>query len=119
MFTVNSKSAYQSPYSSSCASVASSARKLRAKAQLANIGTSLALLGVAVPIYTMLRTKKHDREMKAKMEAIKNKQNNNTQQSTQSKQTNKQLGNMVNSRGSLNQQFPSLKKFRTKVEVTK
>lgn len=94
--------------------------KLREKAQMANLGTSLALLGVVVPLYTMFRTKKHDAAEKAKLLASKQ---NNTQSDTQSNISNKTSGTTLNStrnihsRGLNQQTFPTLKQFRTKVEV--
>lgn len=94
--------------------------RLRQKCQMANLGTSLAILGVIVPIYTRLRTKQHDAREKAKLLA----QNNltNTKLSTPSTDTQKNTTstgqNGVVSRGS-NQQFQVLKNFKTKVEVAR
>lgn len=93
------------------------AAKLRTKCQMANLGTSLAILGVIVPIYTRLRTKQHDAKEKAKLAAMQKNVNNiytvNTQSTIRTNPTNG-----IVSRG-LNQQFPTLKKFKTKVEVAK
>lgn len=89
------------------------ATKLRAKCQMANLGTSLALLGVVVPIYTRLRTKKHDAAQKAKMEAL----NANKTPVLAAKTTTHTVGSSgLTSRG-LNQSYPTLKQFKTKVEV--
>ena len=95
--------------------------RLRSKAQVANLGTSLALLGVVVPLYTMFRTKKHDAAEKAKLLAAKNNtQSNNTLTFASSNFAGTKFNstNGISSRG-INQQqaFPALKKFRTKVEV--
>src|SRR5574344_290545 len=43
------------------------ATNLRAKCQMANLGTSLAILGILVPVFTRLRTKKSDRAEQAKI----------------------------------------------------
>lgn len=97
------------------------AKKLRAKAQVANLGTSLALLGVVVPLYTMFRTKKHDAEEKARLLAAKNNTQSNTSDSTNLMfASGGRMGsaNGIYSRGLNQQPFPTLKKFRTKVEVT-
>ena len=98
------------------------AKKIRAKAQLANLGTSLALLGVAVPLYTMIKTKKHDAEEKAKYEAMNKNINHTTQQSNQeqTKQFKPVSKQIIVSKGNLhNQHFPTLNKFKSEVEVTK
>ncbi len=44
------------------------ARNLRAKCQVANIGLSLAILGVIVPVFTRLRTKKSDAAKRAQQQ---------------------------------------------------
>ena len=58
------------------------ATKLRAKCQMANIGTSLILLGAIVPIYTRLKTKQSDAKKKAlqeeKAKQIMSQQDNKT-----------------------------------------
>lgn len=51
------------------------AKKLRANAQLANIGTSLLLLGLIVPVYTMFKTKQADKKEQLKRQQAL--QNNN------------------------------------------
>ena len=93
--------------------------KLRAKCQMANLGTSLAILGVIVPIYTRLRTKKHEAEEKVRLAAAQNKvfKPDDTSMSV--------AGLMdtfpsvsVTSRG-FNQKFPMLDKFKMKVETSK
>ena len=87
------------------------ATKLRAKCQMANLGTSLALLGVIVPIYTRLRTNKHDRLEEARLKAMKS----GTPIQTVSAGGVKNSSG-INSRG-LNPQFPSMKQFKMKAEV--
>lgn len=93
------------------------ASKLRAKAQMANLGTSLVLLGIVVPLYTMFRTKQHDAEERAKHEAAMRNMNNPANPVSTSK-TPAGVSSGVASRG-LAQQFPALKKFRMNVETAK
>ncbi len=85
------------------------ATKLRAKCQMANLGTSLALLGVIVPIFTRLRTDKHDRLEEARLKSI-----NSGTPITAHAGAGRTSG--INSRG-LNPQFPSMKQFKMKAEV--
>ena len=87
------------------------ATKLRAKCQMANLGTSLALLGVIVPIYTRLRTMKHDKLEEAKLQAMKSGTPIQTASAGEAKNPSG-----INSRG-LNPQFPSMKQFKMKAEV--
>ena len=87
------------------------ATKLRAKCQMANLGTSLALLGVIVPIYTRLRTMKHDKLEEAKLQAMKSGTPIQTASAGEAKNPSS-----INSRG-LNPQFPSMKQFKMKAEV--
>lgn len=91
------------------------ASKLRAKAQLANLGTSLALLGVVVPIYTRFRTRKHDAQKKARLAEMNNK--TNTPATSEKTNFKGNLSGSYNSKS--NQQFQALKRFKTKVEVTR
>ena len=93
--------------------------KLRAKCQMANLGTSLAILGVIVPIYTRLRTKKHDAEEKARLIASQNKVFKPDDTSISVAGLMDTFPSVsVTSRG-LNQKFPILDKFKMKVETSK
>lgn len=95
------------------------ATRLRQKCQMANLGTSLAILGVIVPIYTRLRTKKHDAQEKAKLAALQNKSNETMiKNTTTQNKTTQQTSNVIASKG-LNQKFQALNNFKTKVEVAR
>ena len=95
------------------------ATRLRQKCQMANLGTSLAILGVIVPIYTRLRTKKHDAQEKAKLAALQNKSNETMIKNTATQnKTTQQTSNVIASKG-LNQKFHALNNFKTKVEVAR